>query len=551
MREDTEGLSATRGVGASNRAARGASWFSRLFARAIAIFFTGDTSPDNRRVVELQRRACWLGLAIIAQALNEIDHGVYMPYVPFLRPWQGLIPFLLILASFAAMVMAFRPVPRKKRGEGAISRRPHLWQKVVLVMVLLTSIGGGIEAGRAVAMSFFLPPQYTNDGTSLDTNAAWLLLQGHNPYTDSNILQLVRRFPIQPNWTTPLRQGQLADRLNYPTASELRSVLDTDLKTGIAPEFESKVSYPSLSFLSLVPYVWLNIYNVMSLYLFSYLALVAIGWKLARPEMRPWVLLLALANVSMWTSVVGGNLDIFYILLIVLAWLVRDSRWWSAIFLGLALATKQIAWFFVPFYIIMVIREHGIKDIVSRLSIAGVIALAFNLPFILWSPQAWLAGVLAPVSDPMFPMGVGLISLSSTPLMPFLPSSVYTILEGIAMLGCLVWYWHICKRHPEAAMLLAVLPLFLAWRSLPSYFYSAALPLFLLQVARIQPWRGDGARKKPRPLARPRFANEGMDAREISTGLGTRAALHRFALVLQQVFRRGTPAWSPAARPSP
>lgn len=100
-------------------------------------------------------------------------------------------------------------------------------------------------------------------------------------------------------------------------------------------------------------------------------------------------------------------------------------------------------------------------------------------------------------------------------------------------------------------MLLAVLPLFLAWRSLPSYFYCAALPLFLLQVARIQPWRDDGARKKPRPLAHPRFADEGMDAREISTSLGTRAALHRFALVLRQVFHRGTPAWSPAARPSP
>ena len=52
------------------------------------------------------------------------------------------------------------------------------------------------------------------------------------------------------------------------------------------------------------------------------------------------------------------------------------------------------------------------------------------------------------------------------------------------MLASLVWYWRICKKFPEAAMLLAVLPLFFAWRSLPSYFYCAAYPLFILMAAR-------------------------------------------------------------------
>lgn len=34
-------------------------------------------------------------------------------------------------------------------------------------------------------------------------------------------------------------------------------------------------------------------------------------------------------------------------------------------------------------------------------------------------------------------------------------------------------------------MLLAVLPLFFAWRSLASYFYCAAFPLFILMAARV------------------------------------------------------------------
>ena len=69
--------------------------------------------------------------------------------------------------------------------------------------------------------------------------------------------------------------------------------------------------------------------------------------------MRPWVLLLAIANVPMIVSTIGANLDIFTILLLVLAWLWRDKRWASAVMLGLALASKQRAWFYLPFYLIL------------------------------------------------------------------------------------------------------------------------------------------------------------------------------------------------------
>jgi uncharacterized membrane protein len=331
-----------------------------------------------------------------------------------------------------------------------------------------------------------MTPIYRNDGTSIDMNAAILLTQGDNPYVDSNILSVVRRFSILPIWTTPLRQGQFASSVNYPTPEQLGSVLAQDLKSGNAPEFESKVSYPAFSFLSLLPFVLLKTNNALPLYLICYFLIVFIGWKKVRSEMRPWLLLIALANVSMLTSVLNGNADILDILLILLAWLLRDARWWSIIFLGLAFATKQLAWFFIPFYAILIWRDFNLRETIGRLSVAGCLALAINLPFIVWNPHAWLAGVLAPIADPMYPLGVGLVALSSTPLLPILPAVVYTALEALAMLFCISWYWRICKSRPEAAMLLAVLPLFFALRSLPSYFYCAALPFFILQVARFE-----------------------------------------------------------------
>ncbi|HEU5381079.1 MAG TPA: hypothetical protein VFV38_37115 [Ktedonobacteraceae bacterium] len=455
--------------------------------KILSTFFAVDRSPDNYQVVDIQRRACWIGLALILQSLNEINVHWYAPFVPFLKPWAGFIPFALIAGSFYMLWMAFRPTTLKEQTQRLV-QHPYRWQRITLNLVLISTLAGVFVFGYAISQGFFTAPKYTNDGTSLDANAAIELLEGHNPYENPNLVKIVRFFKLEPDWTTPLRQGQFADRLDYPSSVDVRSVYDTGGKSGQLPEFEAKVSYPALSFLTLVPFVWLGVYNVLPFYLLCYIALVGLGWKVARRELRPWIILFAMADVPMWGSVVGGNLDVLAILLVVVAWLGRERRWLSALALGLAVACKQPTWFYVPFYAILVFRTHGWKEMAQRLLIAGSLALALNLPFILWDTHAWLAGVMAPVSDPMFPMGVGIVGLSGSPIMPsYMPGIVYSILEyGIFYPLCLLWYWRLCRTRPEAAMLLAVLPLFFAWRSLPSYFACAAFPMFILLA-----WRGN------------------------------------------------------------
>ncbi|HZU69303.1 MAG TPA: glycosyltransferase 87 family protein [Ktedonobacteraceae bacterium] len=482
-------------------------------------FFTEDVSAGNRSLIDLQRRATWIGIACVLQAIDQIDSNWYLQFLPFLRPIIHIYPVFLILGSFFAMWQALRPAKQKKQAERPV-RRPQRWQRIALICILLAAIGGVFEFSLATVTSF-MSPQYSNDGTSLDTNAAALLLEGRNPYTDSDIVHLVRAFEIQPDWTTPLREGQFAGRLAYPSPSEMRTVLDTDLKAGSAPEFESKVSYPALSFLSLLPFIALGIYNVLIFYVACYLVLVAIAWKLVRPELRPWVLLLALANVGMLSSVAGGNLDIFNIVLIVFAWLLRERKWSSAVFLGLAIATKQPSWLIAPFYAIMIWRHYDFKEAVRRLSIAGVVALAINLPFILWDPHAWLAGVLAPVADPMFPLGDGLISLSFASILPFFPSWVYDILEFSTMIACLVWYWRLSKQRPEAALVFAFMPLFFAWRSLPSYFYCSAFPLFIMLTSNgLARLRGEASQSLSLP-----FGYGGRTVNDLAGSVGMHAAV--------------------------
>ncbi len=462
-----------------------------------SFFVHNSDHPSSHQLAlaELQQRAVWLAVAMILQAANEVQ---------FLTSLSVLVPFALILGSFIALWMALRPKNHKKdqhttgRTRQSIAQ-PRTWQRVVLILTFMVTIGGTCLCIFTI-MECLAAPSFTNDGTALDTNAAILFIQGRNPYTDSNIPELVRRFPITPSETTPLRQGQFANRLDYPSAAELQSIIDTSMKmanrldnsnttpgANSIPEFEARVSYPALSFLTLLPFALVQSYNVLPFYLLCYILIVFIAWKSVHKELRPWVLLLSMANVPMWASTWGGNLDLLYTLFLLVAWLKRDMCWISAIFLGLAIATKQIAWYFVPFYALMTLRHYGWKDTLYRLAAAGGIALAFNLPFIMWDYHAWLAGIMAPISDPMFPMGVGIISLSTSHLIPYLPEKFYSSIEYAGFALSLLAYWPVCKKRPEAVMLFAIMPLFLAWRSLPSYFYCIVFPTFVLMAAQMKP----------------------------------------------------------------
>src|SRR5690242_16266938 len=81
---------------------------SRKIPRWMRYFFTENVSPGSASLTDLQRRACWIGVALILQALNEVTLLVlaYFPLVPPLAPWAGLISFGLIAGSLVSLWMA-------------------------------------------------------------------------------------------------------------------------------------------------------------------------------------------------------------------------------------------------------------------------------------------------------------------------------------------------------------------------------------------------------------------------------------------------------------
>jgi uncharacterized membrane protein len=318
---------------------------------------------------------------------------------------------------------------------------------------------------------------YHNDAIALNECAARLVLQGRDPYTDLDVFACYGNLGIGPDRTTPLRRGAFADVPVYPSDDQLDRVW-TERASGVGTndEFVWRPSYPALSFLALLPMVLVG-WDTNYLYFACLIAAMALVVMKAPGSLRPFFLTALLGSASLAAFTVGGSSDLLYALPLVVAWMYRDRKW-AGIPFGIAVATKQIAWFFAPFWIIGVITERGWREAARDLAIAVGIFAATNLPFIVHDPKAWSAGILTPAVEPMFARGAGLIFLFTNGGLPFLPVFAYTAIEAIAGIICLVIAWRTRRTSPELGAVLAIVPLFFAWRSLFSYFF--LLPLFAL-----------------------------------------------------------------------
>jgi hypothetical protein len=318
---------------------------------------------------------------------------------------------------------------------------------------------------------------YHNDAIALNECAARLVLQGRDPYTDLDLFACYQSLDIGPDRTTPLQRGAFSDVAIYPSDDQMDRVwAERSSGIGTNEEFVWRPSYPALSFLFLVPVVALG-WDTNYLYVACLLVAMAIVVARAPRTLRPFFFTALFGAASLAAFTVGGSADLLYALPIVVAWMYRDRKW-AAVPLGIAIATKQIAWFFAPFWVIAVITERGWRAAARDVAIAGGIFVATNLPFIVHDPQSWVAGIATPIVEPMFARGAGLIFLFTNGGLPLLPAVAYTAAEGIAGIICLVVAWRTRRTSPELGAVLAIVPLFFAWRSLFSYFF--LLPLFAL-----------------------------------------------------------------------
>jgi hypothetical protein len=416
------------------------------------------------------------------------------PYV--VSPGKSILGIFSWIAWFGVLLLAALP-----RTDVILSRWNRQLKRITVTLVVLLALGGisiggvyvGLKANLIHPDSFNDPvksglayfksqPRYS-DGAALTQQATVNLIDGKNPYASSNIITAMETYDAQASAgdtgpfvnLTPVQEGRFAEVFPYPTQEDLTSLWEQSRTNpnSIPVELESRLTYPAGSFLLSVPLVLAGIDNMQFVVGIFLLLAVAFGlWQVPRRYRLIFAVAIAV-SLELWiTGLIGLEKRLAVFPFMIAGWvLIPRYPKLSMLLLGIGAATYQTVWFLVPFAAIYVYHLWGIRRAAVGIGIATASFLVFNLPFIITDPVLWFTSVMAPIFDRLYPLGVGLVSLTETGIINIESSTVFTVLEAVALVGGLLWYFRNGRKYPALGLLLAILPVFFAWRSLGSYFF--------------------------------------------------------------------------------
>ena len=240
-----------------------------------------------------------------------------------------------------------------------------------------------------------------NDGTALNQQAVENLLAGKNPYANANIVETFLEHNGSFDKLTPLRLGQFANVFPYPTDAQLEQLWNTSVKdtSQSPPELESHVCYPAGSFLLPAPFIAMGVTDIRVIYFLYVIAgVIAVIWLI--PKKRRLIFIgLVLVSLEIWNILAVGESGTIIFPFLLLAWILAGRKnWLSALFMGIAVATRQTAWFFLPFYLVMLWHNSGIKTAGAAIGIMAGVFIVSNGYFIALNPGLWLESVTSPIT---------------------------------------------------------------------------------------------------------------------------------------------------------
>src|SRR5207247_5248424 len=158
--------------------------------------------------------------------------------------------------------------------------------------------------------------------------------------------------------------------------------------------------------LLVTPFIALGATDIRWIYLTEILPLVFIPLRKVRSSWRPLVSAGVVGNTVIVRQNILAGVDPTWWALLTIAWIFVDSRWLSPIAVGLAMASRQPAWFAAPFYIVGIWKRNGRQEAARRAAIVAMAALVPNLPFIIDNPVALDDGVGPPLLGTLAPYSV-------------------------------------------------------------------------------------------------------------------------------------------------
>ena len=335
-----------------------------------------------------------------------------------------------------------------------------LWAIVVVIVLPLLAVarlrrpardalatGVALGAYLLVGIALIVGKSYHVDAVAVVHRAAELLIAGQNPYQTVTVGEALRHFGMDQVLATKLEDGTALQSFNYP----------------------------ALSFLVPAPFIALGLRDIRFLYLGEIIVLVLVLVRQVRVPWRPLVAAAVVGSAVISRQNILAGVDPLWAILVIFAFLFFRHHRLSPILVGLACATRQPAWFFVPFYLLAALKREGRRAAVRRAGIAALAGALPNLPFVLLAPGHFAAGVLTPMLGPLEPYGVGIIRFSLDGVLPLFSRGVYGLMSLVAMVALLGLLWRFWRRLPIGALVFPSVILWFAWRSLQNYFAFAGV----------------------------------------------------------------------------
>lgn len=299
--------------------------------------------------------------------------GVYFALRPFILlplivPYDRSISALLVLFLGIYALLDFF--------ESDETRWPILQTLRTTLILLVIFIIVIIPAGLAMGMRATTAPyRFVHDGLIQSEAAARFLLRGENPYGSD-----YHETPLA-DW--PYDEGGVTV---HPALSHY--------------------PYLPLTFLLPLPIQWFidelfGWFDQRIVLLLFFAGTLWLAWGLSEnPVNQRLLLIISGLNPLLVIFVIEGRNDImtlFWLLATVRLLQVRRSSWSSAA-LGIACATKQFAWLFVPFYFAWLASGSGWRQIYLQLrkplAIFVIVLGSLIIPWLLWDAPAFLEDTL-------------------------------------------------------------------------------------------------------------------------------------------------------------
>ncbi|MBN1120287.1 MAG: hypothetical protein JXJ17_04360 [Anaerolineae bacterium] len=378
---------------------------------------------------------------------------------------QALWSIFPIVSSFLMYGIGFLLL-----GMGLLRRNPIRCQWMILASILLS-----FSLQFVSRLMLTAPGEMGTDSALFSGYAVDLLLRGENPYThDMSAAYHVYR--VTNFFMTPLLDGGASTRLPYP----------------------------ALHFLILVPLKLVGVHDVRIVYALAVAATAVLLYRYAPHSLRGMALIPLYMNAAYLDHALGWVSDGMWMLLLVAMVICWNRPTGRAVLFGLACAYKQSPWGLAPFLVLRLLLDDQDADqrppflrMLYFAGVAGGVFLLINGPFMLLDFPAWWAGIFEPLRASMIPFGTGFSTLTQSGIALF-PKGFYSLATLLVLVSLLLLYGLYFRRLKHTLWFLPGVVLWFSYRSLQSYFIYWVPLLIAAVIALIGETESENAKEADR-----------------------------------------------------